>query len=276
MRWRIWQDLCFSVQSLHSSLNINALRESPNLCERKEITRYVSSQKSSLYFLENCFTSLLLETPIQLHRTPSSQRCESPSSVFFSDYIQDIPRDGQKQRQKPSLWMKQKHGRREKAKMIKRTDANVYTSTPNFWLFSIISIFPISPTKTYSLKQKNDMSQNSKALLVTSTCTARPPPTFACRPDKKDLPRSIFGAPVCLKRDFSVESPQLASTSYFGNDPCFRGVKEVLNKGPFSNNDLVVLSEEIFKAVDVGYFGGRHHLGDEKASKPGKKWENTM
>ena len=83
MRWRIWQDLCFSVQSLHSSLNINALRESPNLCERKEITRYVSSQKSSLYFLENCFTSLLLETPIQLHRTPSSQRCESPSSVFF-------------------------------------------------------------------------------------------------------------------------------------------------------------------------------------------------
>ena len=208
MRWRIWQDIGFSVQSLHSSLNNNALRESPNLCERKEITRYISSQKSSLYFLENCFTSLLLETPIQLHRTPSSQRCESPSSVFFSDYIQDIPRDGQKQRQKPSLWMKQKHGRREKAKMIKRTDANVYTSTPNFWLFSIISIFPISPTKTYSLKQKNDMSQNSKVLLVTSTCTARPPPTFACRPDKKDLPRSIFGAPVCLKRDFSVESPQ--------------------------------------------------------------------
>ena len=128
--------------------------------------------------------------------------------LFFSDYIQDIPRDGQKQRQKPSLWMKQKHGRREKAKMIKRTDANVYTSTPNFWLFSIISIFPISPTKTYSLKQKNDMSQNSKVLLVTSTCTARLPPTSACRPDKKDLPRSIFGAPVCLKRDFSVESPQ--------------------------------------------------------------------
>ena len=165
-------------------------------------------RKSSFYFLENYFTSLPLEMPIQLHRTPSSQRCESPSSVFFSDYIQDIPRDGQKQRQKPSLWMKQKHGRREKAKMIKRTDANVYTSTPNFWLFSIISIFPISPTKTYSLKQKNDMSQSSKVLLVTSTCTARPPPTFACRPDKKDLPRSIFGAPVCLKRDFSVESPQ--------------------------------------------------------------------
>ena len=86
MRWRIWQDICFSVQSLHSSLNINALRESPNLCERKEITRYISFQKSSLYFPENCFTSLPLETPIQLHRTPSSQRCESPSSVFFGLY----------------------------------------------------------------------------------------------------------------------------------------------------------------------------------------------
>ena len=33
----------------------------------------------------------------------------------------------------------------------------------------------------------------------------------------------------------------------------------------------MVLVEEIFKAVDVRYFGGRHHLGDEKASKPGKK-----
>ena len=40
MRWRIWQDLCFSVQSLHPFLNINALRESPNLWERKEITRH--------------------------------------------------------------------------------------------------------------------------------------------------------------------------------------------------------------------------------------------
>ena len=38
----------------------------------------------------------------------------------------------------------------------------------------------------------------------------------------------------------------------------------------------MVLAEEIFKAVDVRYFGGRHHLGDEKASKPGKNWENTI
>ena len=38
----------------------------------------------------------------------------------------------------------------------------------------------------------------------------------------------------------------------------------------------MVLVKEIFKAVDVGYFGGRHHLGDEKASKPGKNLENTI
>ena len=47
LHWRIWPDLCFSVQSLHSFLNINALRESPNLSEWKEITGYISSQNHS-------------------------------------------------------------------------------------------------------------------------------------------------------------------------------------------------------------------------------------
>ena len=64
-------------------------------------------RKSLLNFLENCFTSQPLETPIQLHCTPSSQRCESLSSVYFGlypRYSKRWPKQWQKPLDETKAW----------------------------------------------------------------------------------------------------------------------------------------------------------------------------